>query len=190
MLPGLGFVFYFEMNSSFLSFPSYFSLFGIDCRKLLLAVLCPQMGGGGVRQILGGWYQNVLWGRGGLFQVQVVKRGSKRESWCFVNTLQRCLVSPLPISPPSLTCKWQKDSGAAPDTCPVCCSLRLHNCYGNCMSQGWVDWLIQAVSQPDGSFEPACLFRPALVVVAWQRVRLLSPVIMKHIKCFGVGETP
>lgn len=92
-------------------------------------------------------------------------------------------VSPFPISPPSLTCKWQKDSAATPDTRPLCCSARPDNCYGNCMSQGSVDWLVQAVSQPDGSFEPACLFRPALVVMLWQRVRLLSPVIMKHVKC-------
>lgn len=51
------------------------------------------------------------------------------------------------------------------------------------MSQGSVDWLIQAVSQTDESFEPACLFRPALVKMLWQRVRLLSPVIMKRMKC-------
>lgn len=92
-------------------------------------------------------------------------------------------VSPFPISPPSLTCKWQKDSAATPGTCPVCCSVCLDNCYGNCMSQGSVDWLIQAVSQTDESFEPACLFRPALVMTVWQRVRLSSPVIMERIKC-------
>lgn len=92
-------------------------------------------------------------------------------------------VSPFPISPPSLTCKWQKDSAATPDTCPLCCSVCLDNCYGNCMSQGSVDWLIQAVSQTDESFEPARLSRPARVTMLRQRVRLLSPVIMKHIKC-------
>lgn len=92
-------------------------------------------------------------------------------------------VSPFPISPLSLTRKWQKDSVPTFDTCPLCFSQCLDNCYGNCMSQRSVDWLIQAVSQTDESFEATCLFRSALVVMFWQPLRWLSPVIMEHIRC-------
>lgn len=92
-------------------------------------------------------------------------------------------VSPFPISPLSLTCKWQKDSVTTFDTCPLCFSECLDNCYGNCMSQRSVDWLIQAVSQTDGSFEPTCLCRSALVVMLRPPVRWLPPVITEHIRC-------
>lgn len=145
------------------------------------------MGGEGVRQILGvdirmsfgaeGDYSRFKLLRGIEKRKLVLCKYTSKVSHVFVR------VSPFPISPPSLTCKWQKDSAATPGTCPVCCSVCLDNCYGNCMSQGSVDWLIQAVSQTDESFEPACLFRPALVMTVWQRVRLSSPVIMERIKC-------
>lgn len=67
------------MNSSFLSFPAYFSLFGIYCRKLLVAVLYPQMGGEGLRQILGLDIRMSYGAGGGLFQVQVVVRDRKEK---------------------------------------------------------------------------------------------------------------
>lgn len=107
----------------------------------------------------------------GIEKLVLCKCTSKTVSHVFVR------VSP---SPPSLTCKWQKDSVATPDTCPLCFSEGLDNCYGNCMSRRWVDWLIQAVGQTDESFEHSCLFRSALVVMLWPRVRRWSPV-MDHV---------
>lgn len=125
---------------------------------------------------------------GGLFQVQVVKRDWKEKlvlCKCTSKTASHVFecVSPFPISPLSLTCKWQKDSVTTFDTCPLCFSECLDNCYGNCMSQRSVDWLIQAVSQTDEPFEPTCLFRSALAVMLWQPVWWLSPFIMEHIRC-------
>lgn len=134
------------------------------------------------------WYRVSCEMAGGLFQVQVVKRDWKEKLVLCKRTSKTAshvfeCVSPFPISPLSLTCKWQKDSVMTFDTCPLCFSKCLDNCYGNCMSQRSVDWLIQAVSQTDESFEPTCLFRSALVVMLWQPVWWLSPVIIEHIRC-------
>lgn len=79
-----------------------------------------------------------------------------------------CVCVPFPISLPlSLTCKWQKDSAMTFDTSLLCFLESPDNCYGNGMSPRSVDWLIRAVSQPDESFDPACLLTSVLVVLLW-----------------------
>lgn len=99
-----------------------------------------------------------------------------------------CLMSlclcPFPNLSPSLslTCKWQKDSTMTFDTPPLCFLEGPDNCYGNGMSPRSVDWLILAVSRPDESFDPACLFRSGLVDLRWHVCRLgVSCVaVLKH----------
>lgn len=77
-----------------------------------------------------------------------------------------CVCVPFPISRPlSPTCKWQKDSAMTFDIPPLCFLEGPDNCYGNGMSPRSVDWLILAVSRPDESFDPACLFRSGLVML-------------------------
>lgn len=72
-----------------------------------------------------------------------------------------------PVPHLSLTCKWQKDSAMTFDTPPFCFLGGPDNCYGNGVSLRSVDGLIWAPSQPDESFDPACLFRSVLVVLLW-----------------------
>lgn len=78
--------------------------------------------------------------------------------------------SPRPARSLSLTCKWQEDSVMTFDTSPLCFLEGPDNCYGNGMLPRSVDWLILAVSQPDESFDPACLFRSVLVKLLWWHV--------------------
>lgn len=58
----------------------------------------------------------------------------------------------------SVTCKWQEDGVITLDTPPPCFWGGPDNCYGNGMLPRSVDGLSRAASQPDESFDPACLF--------------------------------
>lgn len=140
------------------------------------------------------WYQAVLRDRAGeegdYCRLRWPRGIEERRNLCFVNGLQRwpshvfVSVSLSPSLPLSLTCKWQKDSAMTFVTPPLCFLESPDNCYGNRMSPRSVDWLIRAVSQPDESSDPACLFTSVLVVLLWWHVCRLSvscSAVMKRV---------
>lgn len=141
------------------------------------------------------WYQAIQRDGGGeegdYCRLRWPRGIEKRRNLCFVNGLQRwlshvfvsvSLSQSLALSL-SLTCKWQKDSAMTFDIPPLCFLEGPDNCYGNGMSPRSVDWLILAVSRPDESFDPACLFRSGLVMLWWHVCRLGVPMHCRLDAC-------
>lgn len=113
----------------------------------------------------------------GLLWVEMAQKDWEEEksllcTWTSKMTVScLCVSVPFLMHPPSL---WPVNGRKIvwwPLTSPPPCLLGgPDNCYGNRMLLRWVDCLSRAASQPDESFDPACLLRSVLVALLWWHV--------------------